>query len=153
MIQRGYVYYIDVDDKKVCGSEQRGRRPGIIVSNNVANMVSPVLSVVFLTSKPKKALPIHVRISSVLDIKQSTALCEQLCTVSRERVGKCLGKVSQREMLQVERSLCIQLGLGRYISLEILRVIRDRRVIRSMVDAMNRLFNLDAEEDQVDEAG
>lgn len=153
MIQRGYVYYIDIDDKKTCGSEQKGRRPGIIISNNMANRVSSTFSVVFLTSKYKKGLPVHTKITSVEELRGSTVLCEQLCCVSKERIGRCIGKITQREMLQVERSLCVQLGLGRFIALEVLRIIRDRTVISSMVAAVNRFFRIDEMEEPEDEAG
>ena len=88
MTQRGNVYFISVDDRKVCGCEQKGYRPGIIVSNNFANKNSPVVTVVFLTSKPKKSLPIHVEITSVPDLKNSIALCEQICCVSKDRIHR-----------------------------------------------------------------
>ena len=153
MIQRGNIYFISVDDRKVRGCEQKGYRPGIIVSNNFANKNSPVVTAVFLTSKPKKSLPIHAEITSVPDLKNSTALCEQVCCVSKDRVQRYIGKISQREMLQVERGLSLQLGLGRYIALTIVRLIRDNRFVSTMVDVINRYFTQDAYEEIEDEAG
>lgn len=153
MIQRGCVYSIYDCDKEKCGSEQKGFRPGVVVSNAAANKFSSVVTVVYLTTKQKKKLPTHISISSLKSNVKSVALCEQPCSISIERIGRCLGKVSSKEMLQIERGLVIQLGLCRYIALMLLRILRDRSVIKSLVETLDRFLKIDAQEDDIDEAG
>lgn len=45
---RGDIFFIA--HSPVSGSEQGGHRPGVIVSNDLANRYSPNVEVVFLTS-------------------------------------------------------------------------------------------------------
>lgn len=59
-IYRGDIFYIMPGS--YVGSEQKSGRPGIIVSNDLANKHSPNVEVVFLTSQEKKALPTHVEV-------------------------------------------------------------------------------------------
>ena len=60
----------------MAGSEQGGGRPAVVVSNDMCNRYSPVITVVFLTTREKKDLPTHVQIKS--SRYDSTALCEQV---------------------------------------------------------------------------
>ncbi len=82
-VYRGDMYYVD-SDRGGTGSEQKSGRPAIIVSNNVGNSHSPIVEVVYLTTQPKSDLPTHVVIASAPQV--STALCEQVTTVSKERL-------------------------------------------------------------------
>ena len=52
---RGEIYHILPEDNET-GSEQYSGRPAIIVSNEANNKFAPTLEVVYLTTKPKKAL-------------------------------------------------------------------------------------------------
>ena len=95
-VYRGDIFYITAGS--YVGSEQKSGRPGIIVSNDTANKHSPNVEVVFLTSQEKKPLPTHVEVICKVP---STALCENIQTVSKERLGdfvksllKCGAKAS-----------------------------------------------------------
>ena len=107
MIKRGDIHYI-LESVSV-GSEQRAGRPAIIVSNNAGNATSFVVEVVFLTTKPKTDMPTHVSIRSAT--YPSTALCEQITSVSTERVGEHVGTCTKQEMEAIDRALCISLNL------------------------------------------
>jgi len=88
----------------------RKTRPGVIVSNDKNNEHSTNIEVVFLTSASKKYLPTHVPIRSTG--RQSTALCENVQTVSKERFCSYLGRCTTSEMLAIDRALRISLGIG-----------------------------------------
>ena len=60
-------------------------------------------------NQAKKDLPTHVAINSSL--RRSTVLCEQIHTVSKDRVGKMLGTVTEQEAAAIDRALAISLGL------------------------------------------
>lgn len=104
---RGDVFYI-ANDMAVVSSEQRSSRPGIIVSNNLANRHSPTVSVVYLTSQKKKHLPTHV---DVMCKYPSTALCEQIQTVSKERLKFFIKHCTTSEMKKIDKAICCALDL------------------------------------------
>lgn len=106
-IRRGDMYYID--EIQAIGSEQRGGRPAVIVSNDTCNIHSPVVEVVFLTTAPKNNLPTHVTIRSAPRI--STALCEQVHSVAVDRLSRFCGRCTAQEMAAVDIALSVSLGL------------------------------------------
>lgn len=106
-IRRGDIWYVNSNDS--IGSEQRAGRPSIVVSNDLNNAHSTTIEVVYLTTAPKRDLPTHVLIQSVG--RESIALCEQISTVSIERLGNYRGRVTDEEMVEVEKAMLISLGL------------------------------------------
>ena len=106
-IKRGQIYY--VGRSYAAGSEMRAGRPGIIVSNDRNNDHSSVVEVIYLTTHPKKDLPTHVTIRSME--RESTALCEQVTSVSTDRLGRCMGEVTDAEMQSLEIAMLISLGV------------------------------------------
>lgn len=107
-IARGDIFYIQRSGT-VCGSEQMAGRPGIVVSNDIGNSTSETVEVVYLTTRHKNMLPTHVPISS--SARESTALCEQITTVSIERIGDYCGKVTGEELRMIDEALMVSLGL------------------------------------------
>ena len=107
-IKRGDIFYIQ-KSASVCGSEQIAGRPGIIVSNDIGNSTSETVEVVYLTTRHKTTLPTHVPISS--SARESTALCEQITTVSVERVGDYCGRVTDEELRMIDEALMVSLNL------------------------------------------
>lgn len=107
-ICRGEIYYVCPATNSV-GSEQSAGRPAIVVSNDKANLYSPVLEMVYLTTQPKNSLPTHVDITSVE--RPSIALCEQIHSVAKSRVGGFIAKCTDTEMAMVDGALCVSLGI------------------------------------------
>lgn len=105
---KGQIYY--VYPTNVVGSEQESGRPAIIVSNNLGNEFSDVVEVVYLTTKEKKFMPTHVKITS--SNRPSTALCEQIHTVSKERIGNYINEVTSSELTCIERALLASLDIS-----------------------------------------
>lgn len=81
----------------------------MIVSNDVCNDVSPVIEVMFLTSRKKHPLPTHVNVQCEL---YSTALCEQITSVDKTRLLEYVGRASPEEMQQIDEAIKISLGIG-----------------------------------------
>ncbi len=107
-ITRGDIYYIDKYGSTL-GSEQQSGRPGVIVSNNANNRFSSTVEIVYLTTAPKKDLATHVPIYSTGIA--STALCEQVTTVSMDRIGAYKGSCTSEEMLNLDKAIQISLGI------------------------------------------
>lgn len=97
-IKRGDIWYVSKDNYTGC--EQAAGRPAIIVSNEKNNASSETVEVVYLTTQPKKDLPTHVLIRS--SERESTALCEQITTVSVDRLLGYKGHLTPAEMTNVE---------------------------------------------------
>lgn len=106
-VRRGDIVWIT--DAKGTGSEQRGTRPALVVSNDMANEYAPIITVVWLTTQAKKPLPTHC---SVRGIRNSTALCENITTVSKERIESYIRTATKVEIAEVEKCLLIALGLA-----------------------------------------
>ena len=107
-IERGDIFYV-YKNAPTYGSEQMAGRPAIIVSNDKNNQSSETVEVVYLTTQPKTPLPTHVTIRSTSRV--STALCEQITTVSIERLGDYVGKASKAEMANLETAMLVSLDL------------------------------------------
>ena len=104
---RGDIYYIE-NTNPLTGSEQSKTRPGIIVGNNKQNETSKTIQIVWLTSQYKAKLPTHV---NVMGEYPSIALCENVISVSIDRVGDFIKSCTASEMSQIDRALKISLAL------------------------------------------
>lgn len=109
---RGEIYYVE-GNNDVVGSEQQGDRPAIIVSNNTGNSYSRIKEVVFLTTKPKRILPTHVTINS--SVQYSTAICEQITTVSDKMIKQYIGKCTDAEMKDIDTAIMVSLAINTFI--------------------------------------
>lgn len=70
---------------------------------------SNTVEVVYMTTKPKTDLPTHVYIESAL--RPSTLLCEQISTVSEERIGEWIGELTESEVQDLDIALAVSLGM------------------------------------------
>lgn len=92
---------------------QSGRRPVIIVSNDLANTHSPVITVVPLTAKMNKPhLPTHVYLRGQGLDRSSLALCEQVMSLDKTRCLHRVGYVYKPyERLALQHALAVQLDM------------------------------------------
>lgn len=128
-IKRGDIWYVSKDNYTGC--EQAAGRPAIIVSNEKNNACAETVEVVYLTTQPKKDLPTHVLIRS--SERESTALCEQITTVSVDRLLGYKGHLTPAEMTNVEVAMLISLELevGKPVE-KIVEVTKEVPVIRDV---------------------
>ena len=106
-IYRGDVFYVFKGD--AVGSETHAGRPAVIVSNDIANKHSGNVLVVYLTTKPKNPLPTHTTVTTTREV--STALCENVTSISKERLGNYLCSLNDEEMEKIDECLKDALGL------------------------------------------
>ena len=107
-IHRGDIFWVRQDYAAV-GSEARKNRPAIIVSNDKNNTYSETVEIVYLTTAEKKPMPTHVSIETMG--KQSTALCEAIYTVDKERLENYYCTLTADEMKLVDQAVLVSLGL------------------------------------------
>jgi mRNA interferase MazF len=90
----------------VRGHEQEGFRPVLVLSQNVFNEHSKTIIAVVITSQPQKSgFPLTLELKSIRLPKQSWIKIGQIRTLSIERIGKIIGKVSDEELAQVIEGL------------------------------------------------
>ncbi len=103
-ILRGEVRWADLNP--VRGHEQAGLRPVLIVSHDVFNERSGTVIAVAITSQPQRAgFPLTLELRTGNLPKRSWIKISQIRTLSTERMGKLLGRVSEEELNQVVEGL------------------------------------------------
>lgn len=110
-INRGDIYLANLNPYK--GSEQGGKRPVIIIQNNVGNHYSPTVIVTAVTSRffKKRALPTHVPLDNEELEKNSLALLEQIRTIDKSRLIRKIGRVSEEKMKEIGAAIHVSLDL------------------------------------------
>lgn len=103
-ILRGEIRWADLNP--VRGKEQAGLRPVLILSHDVFNERSGTVVAMALTSQPQRArFPLTLELESKGLPKKSWVKISQIRTLSVERVGRRLGRVSHEEFAQVIEGL------------------------------------------------
>lgn len=101
LIRQGEIYICSLGDNNV-GHEQTGDRPCIIIQNNILNITSGLVIVVPLTSRKKKYLPTHYILTKekydFLTFDYNVVLCEQMRCLSKKRIGKRIGQLTQEDL-------------------------------------------------------
>lgn len=117
-VKRGEVYLCDF--WVPLGCEQGGKRPAIIVQNDIGNHYSPTTIVVPCTTALKHYQPTHISIEQA-DTKfyysnlqeNNTVLAEQITTIDKSRLLQFFGEMSDEFMDKLQDSIDISLGLRR----------------------------------------
>lgn len=106
---RGEIWFVDLGYDNKLGQEQQGKRPVLIVGNEMGNKNSSCITVAPITgSTSKTPLDTH----QVIQLKsQSTVLYEQILTISKDRLKFRLGKLNAKEMFEANYKLALALGL------------------------------------------
>jgi len=99
------IFSVDLDP--VIGSEQAGRRPVLVISDEIVNQSLPVVTVLPLTSyKGRKIYPNEYLLSksdSGLPV-DSIVMAHQIRTLSKTRIAKSFGKISNEDAREMIRS-------------------------------------------------
>lgn len=105
--ERGEVWWVDCEGG--VGGEITKTRQAVVVSNDAANRALNRLQVVPLTSKIDRLYPSEAYVT--LNGKQRKAMADQVTTAGKERLRQRLGRLSDADLLAIDRVLRLQLGL------------------------------------------
>lgn len=106
-IRRGQVWWWNCPDHNRAHIEQ-GARPVVIISNDVCNTHSPVVTVVPLTTSAKRPYPQQAPL--IFNNSMSVALGDQITCVPVDELDRFVGTLADFQMEQVDRAVSVQLG-------------------------------------------
>lgn len=109
--RRGEIWSVDLNP--VTGHEQGGRRPALVISDDKFNAGPAGLVVMLPITTKDKGIPFHIPLEPPEGgiTRKSFIKCEDVCSVSDERLQRRHGEVSPRTMTKVEDHLRILLNL------------------------------------------
>ena len=103
-ILRGDIVWADLNP--VRGREQAGQRPVVVISQDVFNDRSGTVIAVALSSHPQKAgFPLTFELSHPQLPKKSWVKISQIRTLSIERLGQKIGRISAEELSLIVEGL------------------------------------------------
>lgn len=109
--RRGEVWLVNWNPAR--GSEQAGVRPALVIQNNIGNDKAPT-TIVAAISGTVRLYPMNVELhppEGGLDYP-SIIKTSQIITVAKERLEKCLGRLSEDRMDDVDKSIKLSLALS-----------------------------------------
>ncbi len=108
-ILRGEIYWADLNP--VRGREQFGRRPILIISEDIFNQKSETVIAIAITSKqPKVGFPLTLKLKSAKLPKLSWAKIGQIRTLSTERLSKRIDMIEPEELEEIIEGLLDIIG-------------------------------------------
>ena len=115
MIRQYQWAVVRVDLNPTMGSEQSGRRPVLVVSNEPFNQALPIVTVVPLSSTRRPQYPAEVMLTKGVAGQpvDSIIMAHQIRTISKERIVGLIGHLSDPSIReQVRQALREHLDLG-----------------------------------------
>ena len=116
IMKRGEIYTADLSP--TIGSEQDGKRPVVVLQNNIGNKYSTTVIVAPITSRieTKHKLPVHFPIGEETGVGQpSIVLLEQIRTIDKKRIEEYIGKIEDAQMNKLNEALAISIDLGDFL--------------------------------------
>ena len=110
---RGDVYLVNFDP--TIGAEIKKTRPALILQNDIANQHSPITIVAAITSKFDESLypnEVLIKVPEGGLINDPVILLNQIRSIDRQRLIRCLGTLLPRTMKLVNQAVLISLGLA-----------------------------------------
>lgn len=110
--QRGEIWLIDWNPSR--GSEQAGLRPSIVIQNNHGNNNDKFPNTIITTISTKgRNIPLHIRLipNTLNGLNEISFIkTEQILTISKERLIKKLGEISNEELKAINESIKLLLN-------------------------------------------
>ena len=105
-VRRGDIFWVENSNNSRYAHEAVKTRPAIVVSSDMGCERALTVNVVWLSSTMKE-MSTHCHVRALED---SMALCEQIATVSKDRLGDYIRSATYKELNDVMS--CIRIALG-----------------------------------------
>jgi mRNA interferase MazF len=110
-IRRGEIYLVDWDPSR--GSEQKGKRPALVIQNDIGNDHSSTTIVASVSTKFGKVYPFQV----LLRAKETGLDCDsivdlqQIMTVDKTRLLTKIGQIKDETISLISKALAISFDI------------------------------------------
>ena len=149
-VRRGDIFWVKPIESIMGGKI----RPVIVVSNDKANEHSRNITVVYLTScEDLHYMPTHCKVKAM---EESTALCEKVTTISKDRLEGYIRTATDAEIEAVNQCLMIALGLSA-VSVSVIRepeddseweaVISPVDILEEILESCNEIYLTETNDD------
>jgi len=110
-IKRQDVFLVNFDP--TVGAEAKKTRPALVVSNNINNAHSPIVSISPITSNVTRVYSFEVEVSAGIGglRARSKVMVNQTRAVDRVRLIKRLGNLPDKIMEEIDNALKLHFGL------------------------------------------
>lgn len=110
-IKQGDVFWVRFDP--TLGAETKKIRPAVVVSNDINNEHSPILSIAPITSNVTRVYSFEVEIAAGTAnlSSRSKVMVNQTRAIDKIRLGEHIGRLPDRLMQQVKEALKLHYGL------------------------------------------
>jgi len=107
---RGEVWLVNWNPAR--GSEQAGKRPALVIQNDIGNEKAST-TIMAAISGSVKIYPMNVKLDPPEGGLKRPSIVKtgQILTVSKERLEKKLGQISAEKMQEVNRAIKLSLNL------------------------------------------
>lgn len=102
---RGDVYWVTF-------AEPVGRRPALIIQNDIGNAYSPTTIIAHVSATPRRDYPFLVALDAADLGKPSWVHCETINAIPCDLLEERLGTLAPETMARVDEALRHSLGLG-----------------------------------------
>ncbi len=108
---RGEVWLVNWNPAR--GSEQAGKRPALVIQNDIGNEKAST-TIVAAISSSVKIYPMNIEIDPPEGGLERSSIVKtgQILTVSKERLEKRLGRISSKKMEEVNQAIKLSLDLS-----------------------------------------
>ena len=115
-IYRDSIIMVDFGQNQVC--VQSGKRPAVVIQNDVGNKFFTTTIVVLITGKHKKELPTHHELYkkdySCLKY-DSIILAEQVLTICKGQILNVIGQLREEDSAKLNEILCVSINLNKKV--------------------------------------
>lgn len=111
-IKQGDVFWVNFDP--TTGAEAKKIRPGVVVSNNINNENSPIISIAPITSNVTRVYSFEVELppGTASLSSRSKVMINQTRAIDKVRLGQRLGCLPATMMEEVKEALKLHYDLG-----------------------------------------
>ncbi len=109
--ERGQIWLVNLDP--TVGAEIKKTRPALIISNNVNNQYSSLVTILPITDRGSNIYPFEVELPIAVSLlkKESKIKCQQIRTIDKSRLIKYISKMPINKLQETEKSILLHLDI------------------------------------------
>ena len=110
-IKRGQLIMVDFGER--IGGCQGGKRPAVVMQNNVGNRFAITTTVIPITTNIENGLPVHTKLVRNYDLanKGDVIMSEQLTVVDKSQILTIGDMLESDDIKVIEQAIFMQLSL------------------------------------------